>query len=156
MCSIVLPNASTIEYYAICLLNWLNQYHSFFISLLELILFFDSTWLYSIFWFKLIYLITLTELETIPPFISIFKVSESYLMKLELTQNTRGWYIPIFLIVFFLTPDDPIWRFRPNLSYCHYCQPLAWRLLICICYVILRKTPSLMIIGMWNIQLSYI
>ena len=33
------------------------------------------------------------------------------------TQNTRGWYVPILLVVLITpAPDGPTWRFYPNLS----------------------------------------
>ena len=53
---------------------------------------------------------------------------------MEINRDIIILYSRFFL--FFLPRITPAQRFRPNLSYCNYYLSAAWKLSICICYVI--------------------
>ena len=96
-------------------------------------LFFDWTELQFIILFYLIYSITLTQLENIPPSTSSQIMVKTQPINPELTKIIWGNYIPIFLVVIiFLSLNVPAWRFSPTIGLSSYYLPSACRLYICI------------------------
>ena len=76
-------------------------------------------------------------METITSFTSMWKVMNTYMMNPDLTRNTRGRYIYIFLIfLVILTLDVLEWGFLPNFSQFYYYLSPVWKFYICICSVV--------------------